>query len=175
MTKDVIDAIRDRRSVRRFEKTVVPDATLGRLLEAATMAPSAGNLQAWFFFVVKEEKKKAELAAAALNQRYVAEAPVAIVVCADLEKAASGYGSRGTSLYCLQETAAATQNLMLAAEAFGLDTCWVGAFEEDKVATVLGTRKDVLRPVVIVPVGYAAEEPGPRPRRAIDEVVKIIE
>lgn len=152
----------------------MPDATLGRLLECAVLAPSAGNLQAWHFYVVKQRERRQALAAAANNQHFIAEAPVIIGVCADLPRIASRYGERGTSLYVVQDTAAAAQNILLAAKAFGLATCWVGSFDESAVAQVLeisdlGQR----RPVALIPVGYPAEEPAQRPRRALDEVVTV--
>ncbi|MGE5509327.1 MAG: nitroreductase family protein [Chitinophagales bacterium] len=174
MTKDVIDCIRERRSVRRWQPAEVPDATLGRLLECAVLAPSAGNTQAWHFYVVKERTRRQALAAAANHQLFIAEAPVIIGVCADLPRIANRYGQRGVTLYVLQDTAAAIQNLMLAANAFGLATCWIGSMDERAVAQALeiadpGER----RPVALIPVGYPAEEPAQRPRRPIDEVVTV--
>lgn len=173
MTKDVIDAIRERRSVRGFQTRPVPDATIGRMMECAVLAPSAGNVQAWHFYVVKEDERRKALAAACHRQLFVAQAPMAIVVCADLPRIAARYGERGTGLYVLQDTAAAVQNLLLAATAFGLATCWVGSFADDQVAAVVGARPG-LRPVAVIPVGYPAEEPAQRPRRPMDEVVTVL-
>lgn len=174
MTKDVMDAIRERRSIRRFKADPVPEATLGRLLESAVQAPSAGNLQPWFFYVVKKAEIREELARAAGYQKFVAEAPVTIVVCADVPRSARYYGRRGAELYCLQDTAAAIQNLMLAATAFGLGTCWVGAFSEEMTRNVLQL-PDHLRPVALIPVGYPVRQPAPRPRRPLEEVVKLVD
>lgn len=173
MTKDVMDAIRERRSVRRFEPRPVPEATIGRLIESAVLAPSGGNQQPWHFFVVYNEARRRQLAEAALGQDFVARAPVTIVVCAEPGRSADRYGQRGASLYCIQDTAAAVQNIMLAATAFGLGTCWVGAFEEDAARAVLDL-PDRLRPVAMIPVGYPAEHPSFRPRRPLDEVVTVI-
>ncbi|MBE3575702.1 MAG: nitroreductase family protein [Firmicutes bacterium] len=175
MTKDLMDALRERRSIRRFKPDPVPDRTLGRLLEAATLAPSAGNAQDWFFYVVKNAHLRQELARAAGGQGFLAEAPVVVVVCADLSRAEASYGARGRLLYCLQDTAAATLNLMLAAVAFGLGTCWVGAFDEGEVARIVGAAPGRLRPVVLVPVGYPDEIPGPRGRRALEEVTRVLD
>ncbi|MGE5554561.1 MAG: nitroreductase family protein [Betaproteobacteria bacterium] len=173
MTKDVIDAIRERRSVRRFQSRPIPEATVGRLLECAVLAPSAGNVQAWHFYVVKDEERRQALAAAAHHQLFLAQAPVVVVVCADLPRIANRYGERGTSLYVIQDTAAAVQNILLAANAFGLATCWIGSFEEGEVAKVIGVDPAALRPVAIIPVGYPAEDPAQRPRRPLDEVVTV--
>ncbi len=173
MTKDVLDAIRERRSVRRFQSRPIPDATIGRLLESAVLAPSAGNVQAWHFYVVKDDQRRQALAAAAHHQLFLAQAPVALVVCADLRRSQNRYGERGASLYVLQDTAAAVQNILLAATAFGLATCWIGSFAEEEVAEIVGADPTALRPVAVIPVGYPAEEPAQRPRRPLDEVVTV--
>ncbi|RLE29702.1 nitroreductase family protein [Candidatus Acetothermia bacterium] len=167
----VSEAIRKRRSIRRFDQggEVSPE-TVEALLTAAIMAPSAGNAQPWKFVVVRSSGLKAELARAALGQAFIAQAPVVIVVCADLARARRAYGERGESLYCLQDTAAAIQNLHLAAVELGLGTCWVGAFDEREVARLLGLPGS-LRPVALIPVGYPAERPPARPRRPLSEVV----
>ncbi|MDN5347753.1 MAG: hypothetical protein PWP65_1317 [Clostridia bacterium] len=173
MTKDVIAAIKERRSIRRFKPDPIPEATIGRLLEAACAAPSAGNVEPWFFYCIYNHEIKEALARAALGQKFVAQAPVVIVVCADPEKAAAAYGERGRNLYCLQDTAAAVTNLLLAATGCGLGTCWVGAFNESEVGRILSLPPN-LRPVAIIPVGYPDQTVAPRPRRPLEEVVKII-
>jgi len=176
MTKDVADAIRERRSIRRFTSDEIPDAALSRLLEAACLAPSAGNRQPWFFYVVKNPDTRQQLAEAAFGQKFLAEAPVVIVICAEPARSAARYGERGANLYCLQDTAAAAMNLMLMAVGLGLATCWIGAFDEEAVRKVLDIPNG-LRPVVIVPLGYSnlAEPPKAPARRPLNEVVKIVE
>ncbi len=169
---DVFEAIRRRRSIRRFlSDRDVDEKDLIMLLEAATLAPSAGNAQPWRFIVVRTPELKAALARAALGQGFVAEAPVVIVVCVDLARARAAYGERGESLYCIQDTAAAVQNINLAAVSLGLGTCWVGAFDEAEVMMALDLPAS-LRPVALIPLGYPAESPRPRPRRPLDEVVE---
>ncbi len=168
---DVFEAIRTRRSVRRYTPDPVPDEVLAELLSAAILAPSAGNAQPWRFIAVRDPKLREGLVAAAYGQTFLAEAPVVIVVCADLERARRTYRERGETLYCLQDTAAAVQNLLLAATAKGLGTCWVGAFDEGKTAELLGLPKN-LRPVAMIPVGKPAEVPQVRPRRPLTEVME---
>ncbi|MCD5408798.1 nitroreductase family protein [Candidatus Bipolaricaulota bacterium] len=169
---NVWEAIKGRRSVRRFDpqQDVSPEL-VNRLLEAARWAPSAGNAQPWRFVVVRSPELKEKLAQAALGQRFLAQAPVVIVVCADLARTRDAYGHRGETLYCLQDTAAAIQNIHLAATELGLGTCWVGAFDESEVARLLALPPG-FRPVALVPVGYPAEAPAPRPRRPLSEVVE---
>jgi len=168
---DLFEAIRARRSVRRYLPDPIPQETLEELLSAAISAPSAGNAQPWRFIVVRDQRLKEKLAAAAYGQEFLAEAPVVIVVCADLERARKAYKERGEKLYCLQDTAAAVENLLLAATAKGLGTCWVGAFAEGRVSEILGLPKG-LRPVAMIPVGKPAETPKARPRRPLSEVVE---
>ncbi len=174
MTKDVIAAILERRSIRRFKAETIPKATIGRIIDAARWAPSAGNLQPWQFYVIYKEHKKQELASAASNQKFINEAPVVIVVCAQPDISGARYRERGRNLYAIQETAAAVQNILLAAYGYGLGTCWVGAFDETLVMETLGLPRGVL-PVAIVPIGYAAEENHPPARRPVEEIVHVID
>lgn len=174
MTKDVIECIKQRRTIRRFTDDAVSDATLGRILEAAILAPSAGNRQPWFFYVVKNHEIREQLAEAAYGQTWLMSAPVTIVVCADPEESGERYGDRGRQLYCIQDTANATMNLILAANAYGLGCGWIGAFSEEKVAQILNLPSNH-RPVVMIPIGVPAEEPAMRPRKNLDEVVQVIE
>jgi len=158
------DAIRERRSVRAFTDREITDEKAELLVEAACLAPSAGNLQPWEFVAVRDPGVKRKLVDAAHGQSFIFTAPVVFVVCAIPRRSASGYGRRGRELYCLQDTAAAVQNLLLTARANGLGSCWVGAFDERRAGEALGLPKGV-RPVAIVPVGYPAERPSRRPRR----------
>jgi len=165
----LVHLMRSRRSVRRFTSEPVSAEDEARLLEAAVWAPNGGNAQPWLFVRVRSPERRARLAAAALRQRFVASAPLVIVVCADLARAEQAYGERGMSLYCLQDTAAATQNLLLAAHASGLGACWVGAFDERQVAATLELEPH-LRPVAVVAIGVPAEtprSPGRRPVRSV--------
>lgn len=150
---EVFESIIKRQSVRMYDKKDVPDELIGQLIEAAVHAPSAGNVQPWEFIIVKEKNTKKELSSAALKQRHIEEAPVVIVVCAHLEKSADKYGDRGENLYCIQDTAAAIENMLLVATSLGLGTCWNGAFEENKVKSILSI-PERLRPMALITVGY---------------------
>lgn len=167
---DVFEAIKGRRSIRAFLETDVPYEMVEKLIEAARWAPSAGNIQPWEFIIVRNPETKRRLVEAALGQSFIEEAPVVIVVCADEERSARGYGIRGRTLYCIQDTAAAIQNIHLAAHALGLGTCWVGAFREEEARKILEI-PDGVRPVAIIPVGYPAESPSPRSRRPLKQII----
>jgi len=164
------EVIKRRRSIRAFSDRNLSDDEVKLLVEAACRAPSAGNRQPWEFVVVRDEENRRRLAEAAYGQSFIAEAPVVFVVCADPNRSASRYGRRGVELYCLQDTAAAVQNLLLTAAHNGLGSCWIGAFDEEKTAEAIGAPEGV-RPVAIVPVGCPAESPPPRPRRDLSAVI----
>ncbi len=169
---DVFEAIKNRRSIRTFERKAVSEEQVERLIDAARHAPSAGNIQPWEFVIVRDQQIKKQLSVAALNQSFIEEAPVVLVVCANEARSGQGYGSRGVNLYCIQDTAAAIENMLLAAYAIGLGTCWVGAFREEIVRKVLKTPYHI-RPVAIIPVGYPSRESAPRGRRPIGDIVHL--
>jgi nitroreductase len=167
---DVSEAITGRRSIRAFKRENVSEEIIEKLIDAAQWAPSAGNIQPWEFVIVREVRIKRKLAETALDQTFIEDVPVVIVVCASEILSSQRYGDRGKELFCLQDTAAAIQNILLLAYSFGLGTCWVGAFNEEEVRETLKVPNGT-KPVAIVPVGYPAEMPQPRRRKPIKEIV----
>jgi len=167
---DVLEAIKGRRSIRAFKNQDVPAETVEELIDAARWAPSAGNIQPWEFIIVRKPRIKRRLVEAALGQMFIEEAPVVLIVCANEERSSQGYCARGKTLYCLQDTAAATQNIHLTAYSLGLGTCWVGAFREEETREILKIPQGI-RPVAIIPVGYPAEAPTARTRKSISQIV----
>lgn len=169
---DVKEAIRSRRSVRRFEDRPIPVRDLELLIEALRWAPSSGNLQARrFFFVLKKELKSA-LAGASYAQMFIASAPLVVVACADMERIAH-YGERGRKLYAVQDVAAAIENMMLQAHELGLGSTWVGAFNELTVSEILELPEWVV-PMAIVPIGYPGHIPNAPKRLKKEELVTIV-
>jgi nitroreductase len=151
---DIWQVFKKRHSVRNFDsRKDVSNDLIEKIIEAAKTAPSAGGLYPTDFIIVRDQKTKEQIARAALRQDFVAQAPVVIVVVSDVEKTASYYGERGRNLYVIQDAAAATENLILAATALGLGTCWVGAFDEEEIRKILKLKRD-FRPLAIIPVGY---------------------
>ena len=165
----LLKAIQGRRSIRTFKQQDVPEETVEKLIDAARHAPSAGNIQPWEFVIVRKQDIKEKLAQAA-HQAFVEKAPVVIVVCANEDRSSMGYGIRGQTLYCIQDTAAATQNILLTAYSLGLGTCWVGAFNENEAKNALKTPKGI-RPVAMIPVGYPKKIPSQRSRRSRNRIV----
>jgi nitroreductase len=158
---NIFESIISWRPAKKFENKHIDDKLIGVMLHMATHAVSAGNIQEWQFIVVRDNEIKKKLCAAALDQKQIIEAPIDIVVCADLEKANLRYSTRGEVFYSVQDTAAAVQIILLSANALGLGSDWIKAFDEDRVRTVVGLAQN-LRPVAIIPVGYAAEEVAER-------------
>src|SRR5512135_3290379 len=112
---DLQDAISKRRSIRTYKNQPLSQGALEALLEAARQAPSAGNIQPWEIVVASTSQTKHALSQAAYEQTSIEEGSVVLVVCADERRAAQRYGERGRTQYCLQDTAAAIQNILLTA------------------------------------------------------------
>lgn len=167
---DLFEAIDCRVSTRAFKTDPLREGDLERIMGTAILAPSAGNLQPWSFVVSRGQPIKEPLAEAALGQSFIAEAPVVVTVFAVEAYSARRYGSRGRELYCIQDTAAATENILLAAAALGYGACWVGAFDEEGVRRVLGAPAGA-RPVAIVPLGFPADRPPRVRRKPLEEVL----
>lgn len=162
-----------RKSIRKFKPDDVSDDIIMKLLEAAQEAPSAGNCQPWHFYVIKNKDVISRIHERAYSANWILTAPVLIVVCADIQRSESRFGERGRNLYCIQDTAAAIQNILLCATDLGIGTCWCGAFNESAVTEILNLPKD-MRPVAIIPLGYASVD-NPKPKRIpINEITTFI-
>jgi len=162
--------IRARRSVRAFTDQPVEPEKLKAIIEAATLAPSAGNLQAYEIYQVTSPRARAALAHAA-DQPFVAQAPVCLVFCTNPGRSSRKYGARGRELYSLQDATIAAAYALLAIADLGLASVWVGAFNDDLAASAIGAPGD-WRPVAILPIGYAAETPEPTTHRSISEMLR---
>ncbi|MDH7482865.1 MAG: nitroreductase family protein [Armatimonadota bacterium] len=163
-------AVKERKSVRKFETREVEDDKLNLILETINLAPSAGNLQAYEVVLVKEAQRRAELAQAAFGQEFLAQAPLTLVFCANPMQSASKYGKRGAELYSIQDATIAAAYCQLAATALGLATVWVGAFDPKAVSQAIKAPPSII-PVAMIPIGYAAEEPQRPPRRSLEDLV----
>jgi nitroreductase len=170
---DILKAIKERRSIRDFQKKRIPDELIDKLMEALIWAPSAGNLQSRKFYFVRNDNVKKMIAAAALKQYFIADAPLVIVGCTD-SRISNKYGERGVYLYSIQDVALSIMGMMLVAHENGLGSTWVGAFREDEIVRCLNIPKH-LRPVVVVPVGYPSKIPHPPPRVSKKEAMEVIE
>lgn len=172
---DVSEAVQLRRSIREFlADDNVADADVQALVEAARAAPSAGNRMAWHLYVIRDDELRARLATESANQPFIGTAPVVFVFTAEPELNQDRYGQRGLELYCLQDVAAAVENVLLVATELGLGACWCGGFDEAKATEILRLPEGS-RPVAIVPIGKPRDDlPDPRPRRSIKELVTYL-
>lgn len=168
---DFFQTVEARRSVRAFQSKPVEPGQLEAILAAANRAPSAGNLQAYEIGIVRDPATLRALAKACFNQAFMAQAPLALVFCADPARSAAKYGTKGEQLYSVQDATIATAYAELAAAAAGLGACWVGAFDEQEIRSLLGMRAG-LRPVAILSIGWPAEQPARTPRRELSDLTR---
>jgi nitroreductase len=194
---DTLEAIRTRRSIRRYKHDDIPDDILMKLLEAMRLAPSGKNCQPWKFIVVRDKAMKSKVAAACqyrtakgqLNtQSWVDGAPVIIVGCGLEKETALRYYQDGkvfTAYWSdfepgeapteydspvIGDLVIALDHLVLAATAEGIGTCWIGGLDQLQLKELLDIPDDVIAPVAIV-LGYPASWPKARPRKPLEEIV----
>ena len=150
---NVLETIKTRRSVRAYSSRRIPADVLERCREALRYAPSACNFQPWRFILVTDAQLRQQVARAAFDQLWMAEAPVIVVGCGLPEQAFKNMGGYGNSADI--DVTIALDHLTLAAVAEGLGTCWIGAFDEGKVKGLLKVPKEA-KVVAMTPLGYPA-------------------
>ncbi len=163
---DFYEAVKNRRSIRSFQDTPVPEDALMRILVAMRLAPSACNRQPWHFYVLRDETLKKELVGT--RQPWVASAPVVIVACSKPSDA--WVRSFDEKIHADIDIAIAVEHIVLAAATEGLASCWVCSFDP-AVARRLLDVPPAWEPAVIIPLGYAAEEPGETTRKSLEDTV----
>lgn len=167
---DFEEVLRKRHSIKRFQEKEISKNIIEKILDLANLSPSAGNLQARSVVIVRNKRMKEKISIAALDQDFIVEAPVIFIICANLEESALKYGKRGRELYSIQDATIFASYLQLAITSLGLASSWVGAFDEDEVKRILGL-SERFRPIAIIPVGLAAEEPYLTERKSLDEII----
>ena len=173
---EVIEAIKNRRSIRRYKPDPVDDKTVEQILEAARWAPSWANTQTWRFVVVRDSDLKAQLADTLSTNNpatnAVKNAPIAIVACAQVGRAGCYHGEpvtdKGDSWHMF-DAGLAMQNLTLAAHALGLGTVHIGSFDAGKAAEIIGVPEGYCV-VEMTPLGYPDQEAKAPPRKALSEI-----
>lgn len=165
---DVLDAIRTRKSVRKYLNKTVEKEKLITILEAGRLAPSASNRQEWRFVIVRDRETKRKLAEVANRQTFIGEAPVVIVACAQID----GHVMKCGQLCYPIDVAIALDHITLAAVELGLGTCWIGAFDENEVKEILGIPPEI-RVIGIMPLGYPSNSSVVNKKRLpLNEIVK---
>jgi nitroreductase len=157
-----LNFIFSRRSVRKYQDRQVPQEMLEDLLQAAMAAPSAVVKDPWHFLVIRDRDSLNRLAEVLPNAPMLRQAPAAIVVCGDIERAHDRQES-----FMLQDLSAAVENVLLAANALGLGACWLGVHPRQE--RMDGIRRlfnlpDHIIPVAGIAVGWPAEQPEMRTR-----------
>lgn len=165
------DLVRARRSTRAFLTHDLDDNSIGRVLDVADRAPSAGNLQAYGVVVVRDPERRRRLSEAALGQVWVSQAPVVLVFVAVPDRSRERYGARGADLFAVQDATIAAAHAQLAAHALGLGTVWVGAFDDEAVRAAIGAPASA-RPTSLLAIGHPAEPPTPTERRALSDLAR---
>jgi nitroreductase len=167
---DFETVVKRRRMCREYLDREVPQEKIDRILDLASRYPSAGHTEPQEFIVVRNRRMKEDLARAALDQMFVAQAPLVIVVVSDVRRSARRYGERGVRFFSIIDGAFVAMLILLAVVDGSLGACFVGSFYDEEVQEVLGLPPDV-RPIGIIPIGYCAEAPRRFPRRSRAHIV----
>jgi len=169
MSMDVMQAIFDRRSVRKFLDKPVEEEKVLKILDAGRWAPSAGNLQDWQFIVVRDAGTRLQLSEAAFGQYWISSAQVLIVLCSKPNRLRRIFGDTGENIYSILDCALSAENMLLTAFSEGLGSCVVAAFDKDAVKRILKV-PDEVKVIAMIPVGYPAEKPNPPHRMPLESV-----
>lgn len=193
-------AIEQRRSIRKFKSDIIPRGVLEEMIDAARLAPSNGNSQPWYFKIVTDKVFKDKLAAASFNQKFISEAPTILICAARLNDFADNIAQGAQELGANQEitleivemvlswtnslhsastpqlatlaslqVAIAIEHIVLRALDYGLGTCWITP-NSVKVNEIFGWDQNIFV-VALLPIGYPAENPKPRKRRLLREII----
>ena len=170
---EVYKAIKKRRSIRKYKPEPVPEWKLWNILEAARLAPSAGNRQPWRFIVVKNKETRNKLAEAADDQMFVGEAPVVIAVFGDPDDSPGGY-QRDPMVSYKQDPMIAVEHMCLVATELGLGTCWAGPaspnYDVAKIKEILNVPERMYM-ICLLTIGFPAEAPPQRDRKSWVDII----
>ncbi len=161
----VLDAIEKRYSCRSYQDKAIEASVMNVILEAARIAPSAKNLQDWRYVVVTDVDLKKQVAAAANNQMFIADAGAIVVgcsVCGDSMRCGQPIGPIDVSI--------GLDHISLQAAELGLASCWIGSFYPDQVRPILGIPQDIMI-VELMAIGYPAGEQQTRKREPMEKIV----
>ncbi len=169
---NVKEAINLRKSIRKYQDKPIPDEMINELLNAARLAPSAKNTQSHKYFIVKTKEIKDQLIKhGAFKRPFINEAPLIIVCCADPSEYPESADVDETPVnYAYIDLSIAASFLVLRATELGLGTVFVAWIYRDKIKELLNIPQHYIMPFVI-PVGYSAEEPAPKPRKDLKEII----
>jgi len=161
---NVLEAIKTRRSVRKYKPEPIPDGDLREILTAAQLAPSAGNKQPWRFVVVRDPETRKKLGEIARGQTWISDAGVIVAALAMDKKSPEVY-----ERWAERDVMTAVEHMVLASWSLGYGTCWIGAFYEDRVKELLGIPEE-MTVINLLPIGVPDQRPEPRGRKPLDEI-----
>jgi nitroreductase len=164
---EFLELAKQRYSVRAYRSDPVEDDKLQKVLEAARLAPTACNLQPFQFIIIHTKGKEAELSRI-YEAPWFVQAPIVICACG---MPSESWVRKDGENYCDVDVTIAMDHLILAAADLELGTCWIGAFNRDAAHEVLGLPDDV-KPIAFTPLGYPADQPKHKSRKAIDELIR---
>jgi len=162
----VFEAIKGRRSIRKFEKRLIEEKILRKLVEAGVWAPTGGNVQTWVFIIVTDSDRIRKIKAVSPGILGIPSA--LIVVCQDKELAYKKGGELGRDILSIMDAAMASQNIMLQAYDEKIGSCAILSFYKKGVQNLLNLPEQIV-PELIISLGYPAESPKP-PKRKFEEV-----
>jgi len=161
---DLISAIYDRRSIRKYTDKPIKSSDLNKLLEAARWSPNAGNKNAWRFIVITD----ADLKKTMLNfMPGVNDTPAAIILIS-IEPSQQRV-TEATRLVHMADSAIAAQNIALTAYSMGIGSCIVASFADVAMRALLNIPENI-SPYIAITLGYPNESPKPPPRRSINKI-----
>jgi nitroreductase len=156
-----IDPILSRRSIRRYETKDIPEDVMNQILEAGRQSPSAVNKQPIHFVIVRNHELARKFSSLPFND-FVKDAPAVIVGCADTKSLLTGK-------WAVVDATIAMQNMVIAAWTLGVGSCWIGAFDEERIKESLRI-PNKWKVVALLTLGYPAEEPKPRKKKSFEEL-----
>ena len=162
---ELLQLMKERRSIRKFKEDPVPDSSIEKILEAARWCQSASNRQPWRFIVLRNKDLNEKLSHFATYGKFLKQAPVSICIVADKGTAPNWY---------IHDTSMASHQMCLMIWALGLGTCWLGSFDREKAAPLLKLKKSEYL-TTILPIGVPDEHPKPTSRKELKEIVERID
>lgn len=166
---EFFEVVNKRKSIRVFKNKDVEEEKLKKILNAAYLSPSAGNLQARKVLIIRNKKTKEKLSKVAGGRTALSSAPIVLAFFYLPEESGAKYGERGTKMYALQDATIALSYAQLAATAVGLASVWIGAFDDKKVKEILKAPAGY-EVAGLMPLGYANEKGHKRDRKKWNEV-----
>ena len=161
----LLDFIKNRRSIRSFEKTEIAEDVIEMILEAGRWTPSASNRQPWEFIVIKDREILKNIAANAMYGNFVKRAPMAIAIVGKKNISPNWY---------VVDTSLVSMNMMLMAWSLGIGTCWIGSMDREQAKKILKLNEDEYL-LTILPFGYIKGSiPNPSMRKSMEEIKKEI-